>query len=94
MSQFDAQLRLLESLDDGQLDKLPCPKCAGATVTTCFTQPTSTEFKTWFVCRSCGFELRVQNVSRPRHFDATRIDPTLQRRDEELVRRRRFPPPD
>ena len=73
--------KLLIAAEQGRLDRLPCPVCGRDTVQVWFTQPAADQYRTWFVCGGCEFEMRAQNVGRPPCFSESRIDAELQRRD-------------
>jgi len=62
------RLDLVRSATAGRLDDLPCPKCGQLRVSVKFTQPQSGEYRTWFICTDCGFQMRTQNSERPAHF--------------------------
>jgi hypothetical protein len=66
------RLALLNAEDGGQLDKLPCPQCGHACVSVWFTHPTACDYRTWFICEHCGFELRAQNAGQPKHYSLAR----------------------
>ena len=91
----DVQVRLslLHEAEAGHLDELTCPQCGSSAVGVRFTQPTTDEYRTWFVCSNCDFEMRVQNSDKPKYFGEGHFDPELQARDEQIVSQRKFPPP-
>jgi hypothetical protein len=66
------RLGLLNAAAAGQLDALPCPRCKTVNVGVWFTHPAKDEYRTWFVCSNCGFEMRAQNTGRPTHYSAAR----------------------
>ena len=76
-----SRLHLVSLATQGRLDGLPCPQCNQGSVTVRFTNPDPGEYRTWFVCPSCGFRMRTQNSGRPTHFAADRVDPDLERED-------------
>jgi len=74
--------RLLHLEAAGTLDGLPCPECGRDAVAVRFTSPAPGEYRTWFVCSTCGFEMRAQNSGRPPHWSDSRVDERLQARDQ------------
>jgi hypothetical protein len=66
------RLKLLQAANEGLLDGLTCPKCARPCVSVWFTNPTEREFRTWFICSNCDFEMRAQNTGRPPHYSKER----------------------
>ncbi len=66
------RLELLRAANDGKLDGLICPRCARPCVSVWFTHPTEKEYRTWFICSNCGFEMRAQNSGRPPHYSKER----------------------
>ncbi len=85
-----ARLGLIWAAEGGLLDELPCPSCGSLTVSVWFTEPAKGEYRTWFTCTECDFEMRVQNTCRPKQFCCSRMDPELQKRDKELFARKRI----
>lgn len=79
---LNRRMALLKAAAAGKLDELPCPECGRASVTVRFTNPARGEFRTWFLCRSCGLRFRAQASGRPPYFDRARLDPTLDREDQ------------
>lgn len=79
----DAERRsaLLRAAADGTLADLSCPPCGDATVSVRFTYPAATEWRTWFICSSCKFEMRAQYTGQPQHFRDDLVDRNLQERD-------------
>jgi len=75
------RLELVKRASRGELDGLPCPDCGVDSVTVKFTSPDAGQYRTWFVCLSCDFTMRTQNSGRPAHFDAERVDSSLERMD-------------
>ena len=75
------RLGLLQSASSGKLTDLSCPSCARSTVSVRFTHPAPTEWRTWFVCSSCDFEMRAQNSGRPAFFSKVLIDRVREVRD-------------
>src|SRR5260370_41590087 len=72
------RLALLQAANEGKLDGLPCPRCKAPKVSVWFTRPAENEYRTWFICDRCGFEMRAQNTGRPIHYSEDR---DLGRRD-------------
>jgi hypothetical protein len=72
------RLGLLQAANEGKLDGLPCPSCKAPAVSVWFTGPAENEYRTWFICDRCGFEMRAQNTERPAHYSEDR---DLGRRD-------------
>src|SRR5438067_572634 len=66
------RLRLLRVVNEGPLDGLTCPKCTEPCVSVWFTHPAEREYRTWFLCSNCGFEMRAQNTGRPPHYSKER----------------------
>jgi len=66
------RLDLLRAADEGKLDGLVCPKCAQPCVSVYFTHPNEREYRTWFICGNCGFEMRAQNTGFPPHYSRER----------------------
>ncbi len=66
------RLALLRATDEGRLDGLKCPHCQSATVSVSFTHPGEQEYRTWFSCSVCAFEMRAQNTERPVHYSLER----------------------
>ena len=90
-SDLKAQLDLLESLEAGLLDSLKCPSCCKSAVSVWFTNPIEGEYRTWFVCKHCDFESRVQDSSRPQYFSLDRIDKRREQYDLKLLQELKFP---
>ena len=67
-----ARLALLEEANAGNLENLPCPRCKELRVSVWFTHPAKDEYRTWFTCSKCGFEMRAQNAGRPPHYSMER----------------------
>jgi len=74
---LDFRLSLLRAAAAGQLDGLPCPRCGERAVSVWFTRPTAVDYRTWFGCAKCGFEMSAQNSGRPPHYSEAR-DRTVQ----------------
>lgn len=89
----DKHVTMLWSLESGLFDSIECPNCAKREVSAWFTNPAENEFRTWFVCGACGLENRAINDGKPKMFRADRIHSELQKRDETIVKQRKFPPP-
>jgi transposase-like protein len=66
------RLQLLRAEEAGQMEGIACPQCKQATVSVWFTHPAKNEFRTWFVCETCGFSMRTQNTGRPAHYSEER----------------------
>ncbi len=75
------RLALVRAAASGSLTHLPCPSCVRSTVSVRFTHPAATEWRTWFICSECKFEMRSQDSGRPPHFREDLVDPALQERD-------------
>ena len=88
----DIQLRLslIRAADSGRLDALECPGCRNPTVSVRFTHPSEHEYRTWFVCSSCGFTMRTHDLGRPRNFSEGRVDHHLGEYDRALLDRAIF----
>jgi hypothetical protein len=87
---LSANVALLFMADDGQLDSLPCPDCGNDSVSVWFTLPAVDEYRTWFTCTNCAFELRVQNSKTPNHFSKLRVNKQLEALDADILRNRRL----
>lgn len=72
---------LLRAAEDGRLTDLPCPDCGHAAVDVRFTHPFPDEWRTWFLCRACRFEMRSQPSGKPTYFSAGLVDRMLEGRD-------------
>jgi hypothetical protein len=70
--EMEGRLTLLRAATAGQLDALPCPRCQEAAVSVWFTHAGEHEYRTWFLCAKCGFEMRAQNTGRPPHYSQER----------------------
>lgn len=75
------RVALLQAAEDGRLTDLPCPECRHATVDVRFTHPFPDEWRTWFLCRACPFEMRSQPSGKPTHFSEGLVDRMLEGRD-------------
>jgi hypothetical protein len=75
------RLALVQGVAAGTLSDLACPLCGHSSVNVRFTHPADTEWRTWFMCSLCKFEMRTQNSGRPPHFSEDLIDPALEARD-------------
>ena len=84
------QLELLWLEEGGTLERLPCPMCHEHSVDVLFTHPAPTEYRTWFLCRNCRFQFRVQNSGRPKHYTEGRVDEDLEEYDRDLLKKRRL----
>src|SRR5258708_6354723 len=77
-----ARLALLQAANEGKLDGLRCPDCEADTVSVWFTHPAPDEYRTWFLCANCAFEMRAQNSGRPQHYCQERHRPARSRAKE------------
>lgn len=84
------KLRLLRAAESGALEAIECPNCHQHTVYVCFTNPTENEYRTWFICQECTFEMRVQNTGRPRFYAMERVNYRLEEYDREVLGREHF----
>jgi hypothetical protein len=91
-SEVARKLVLLRALESGALDGIECPNCHQHTVSVWFTHPTDNEYRTWFICGECTFEMRAQNTSRPRFYTAERVNNRLDEYDREVRGLRRLHP--
>lgn len=89
-NELEMRLALLRRANAGELDKLECPQCHDWTVDVYFTHPAASEYRTWFVCTNCTFEMRAQNSSRPEFFNEGRVSKELEARDIEVLTNRRL----
>lgn len=69
----DRRLALVKSATSGVLADLECPSCRRKSVTVRSTHPVGSEYRTWFLCRSCDFTMRAQNSGVPAHFSQGRV---------------------
>ena len=93
--ELQEHLEWLESAADvGALDSLDCPNCHSQSVSVRFTHPAEHEYRTWFICSQCGFQLRTIDDGRPPHFSDSRVDQRLQAYDANLLATARFRPED
>lgn len=67
-SDLKARIDLIDQLEDGHLDGLTCPMCDQKAIRVRFTQPACDEYRMWFICDVCGFEMRVQNSEKPKYY--------------------------
>src|SRR5207249_4907350 len=66
------RLELLRAANEGQMGGLTCPKCGRPCVSVWFTHSTDREYRTWFICSNCDFEMRAQNSERPPRYSQER----------------------
>lgn len=92
-SESQRVVQMLEWLERGQLDDIPCPRCCQSSVHVWFTHPEPGEYRTWFLCSACGMEHRAHNAERPSQYSAERIDSALEARDRAVHLSRKFPKP-
>jgi hypothetical protein len=71
-TELDARVSLLRAASAGQLDRLACPRCGASAVSVWFTRPTPNDYRTWFGCAKCDFEMSAQNSSRPAFYSEAR----------------------
>ena len=64
-TEVEGRIQLLNAAARGQLHGLTCPRCSEAKVEVWFTNPAPHEYRTWFLCEQCGFEMRAQNDGMP-----------------------------
>ena len=84
------RMGLIREVESGVLDSIECPHCHRHSVSVWFTHPKWNEYRTWFRCRDCSFEMRVQNSERPQHYCAERIDEALEAYDSDLLEKKHF----
>jgi len=89
-SDVESRVALVHCLASGKLESLECPKCNQSCVTVWFTHPLANEYRTWFLCSNCDFEMRVQNSEKPAHYSDERINHALEVRDREILEQRRL----
>lgn len=89
-TQLQARLNLLSAYEAGALDSIQCPQCHKHSVSVRFTHPSPKEYRTWFVCSNCSFQLRTQTVGVPLFFTENRIDEYLEAYDVDLLKKRKF----
>ena len=73
LNDVENNLKLIRALEAGELDYIECPNCHQSAISVWFTHPAVHEYRTWFICRSCTFELRVQNSNRPAYYSSSRM---------------------
>jgi hypothetical protein len=66
------RVELLRAASAGKLDGLTCPTCAQPCISVWFTHPNEREYRTWFICGNCGFEMRAQNAGLPPYYSKER----------------------
>lgn len=69
---LEKRLDLLRREVAGQLVDLPCPDCGQNRIAVWYTHPAPADFRTWFVCDNCRFEMRAQNTDQPQHYSLDR----------------------
>jgi hypothetical protein len=77
-------------LESGILNSIECPQCHRHSVSVWFTHPQVNEYRTWFICTECSFEMRVQNSEKPLHYTEDRVDARLETYDVDVLRKKRF----
>jgi hypothetical protein len=85
MTNIEARLALARAADSGVLDSLECPDCGCHTVSIWFSHPREDEYRTWFICSECAFNMRGQNLDRPRHYSEERVDPEFEMYDDRIL---------
>jgi hypothetical protein len=78
------------AMEAGVLDGIECPECGKEAASVRFTHPQPAEYRTWLVCRSCGFKLRLQTVGVPSGFSKERVDEYLEAYDVDLLKKRKM----
>jgi protein-arginine kinase activator protein McsA len=81
------RLALLDSAERGVLDELTCPNCHRRAVSVWFSHPSEDEYRTWFLCSNCSFQMRAQNTSRPNFYSDGRIKALLNEHDRKILER-------
>ena len=89
-NELTVRIGLLRTLESGVLDLIECPQCHKHTVSVWFTRPQEDQYRTWFLCAECSFEMRVQNSERPEYFSADRVDERLEAYDADILGLRRL----
>ncbi len=86
------RLNLIKQADAGLFERIECPCCNQPAISAWFTHPSELEYRTWFRCSNCTFEMRAHNTGRPISYREDRIDKELEQRDrlvlEKLVFKR------
>ena len=88
-AQLERQVQLVRQFEgSGQVEGLPCPSCNTSSISVWFTHPCKGEYRTWFVCDRCGFDVRLQHGAKPTRFDERRISRHLEEYDVRLLEKR------
>ena len=83
-SEMESRIALLNAAAAGNFDNLPCPQCGRETVDVYYTQPAPEIYRSWFLCRTCAFEMRAQNSVKPTNFSEARSNERLEDDDRAL----------
>jgi ribosomal protein S27E len=86
----EQRVALLRAVEAGTFVELPCPDCGHHTVSAWFTHPAADEYRTWFVCADCPFEMRAHDTGRPSRFCEERVHDQFQERDRAVLAARRL----
>jgi len=63
------------------------------TVSAWFTHPAESEYRTWFVCANCAFEMRAHNTGPPVAYRDDRVRKQLEQRDRLVLEKSIFKRP-
>jgi len=66
------RLALIKQVDAGLFECMDCPSCKQPTVSAWFTHPAESEYRTWFRCANCPFEMRAHNTGQPAAYRVSR----------------------
>jgi len=87
------RLALIKQVDTGLFERLDCPSCQQPAVSAWFTHRAESEYRTWFRCANCAFEMRAHNAGRPVFYREDRIDKQLEQRDRLVLEKSFFKRP-
>jgi len=87
------RLTLIKQVNAGLFEGLECPSCKHLTVSAWFTHPAESEYRTWFRCDNCAFEMRAHNTCRPVAYREDRVDRQLDQRDRLVLEKSIFKRP-
>ena len=87
------RLALIKQVDTGLFECMECPSCEQPTVSAWFTHPAESEYRTWFRCDNCTFEMRGHNTGRPVAYREDRVDKQLELRDRLVLEKSIFKRP-
>lgn len=88
--EIELRSALVRALESGRLDHMECPNCREYAITVWFSNPIEGEYRTWFICSSCSFEMRVQNSMKPRFYSDERVSHELDQYDRRVLALKRM----